>query len=107
MRSLATISTWSSPTAKSSRTLPECRCRWASPDNAPSVSGRVTASSSRQRGDPVEDAVEPLEITLRAADLVEPVLVQRLAGVGRVLAQRLAERAAAVPGLHRGGLGDA
>src|SRR3954469_21051295 len=107
MRSDATISTWSSPTANSSRTLPECRCRWESPDNDPSVNGRVIAVSSCQRRHPLEDTAEPLQVALRTADLVEAFLVEWLPGIGGVLAQRLAEGSAAVPRLHRGRLGDA
>src|SRR3954449_11122827 len=99
MRSLATSSKRSSPTAYSSRTLPECRWRCARPCSDPSVSGRLTRppphpppysgagfAGSIQAGDAVEDAGESLEVALGPAHLVEPVLVEWLAGVSSVLA---------------------
>src|SRR5579883_2779292 len=74
----------------------------AEPDVA---EGGVVAMSAQLR-QPVEHAGQVRDETLGAAHLVEPGLVDLQARRRRLLAQRLAERAPGLPGLHGRALGE-
>src|SRR5258708_24643564 len=62
------------------------------------------SGDSRKLLQPLEDGLEPLDVAPRAARLIQPGFVQRLAPLGGVLAERLAQRRSVLVGVHGGRL---